>query len=119
MPVQTIFIGGKPVLVEVQPTRAGDEVAPTPAKAVAAGKRGSVKMRNVSVRSDIADSAKLIEDTVAAVLDPVGQALKAVGPDEWTVELTLGFKGGAGIPFLVNGEANGSVKVSAKWKKQA
>jgi hypothetical protein len=35
------------------------------------------------------------------------------------VEINLGFKAGSGIPFVVEGEANGSVKVTAKWERAA
>ena len=29
----------------------------------------------------------------------------------------MGFKGETGLPFIARGEANGAVKVTAKWTK--
>ncbi len=40
-------------------------------------------------------------------------------PDEWSVEINIGMKGKATIiPVLVSGEGNGSIKVTAKWKRE-
>jgi hypothetical protein len=40
-----------------------------------------------------------------------------LSPDEWKLEISLGFKTNSNIPFLAAGEGNGSVKVSATWKR--
>lgn len=118
MAVQSIMIGGQPVLVEVVPDMPGDQVLTpkAPASVARAGTRGNVKYENISLNTDAVDAARRIEATVRAVIGPIQQAVRDVGVSEWTVELSFGFKGSAGIPFLVNGEANGSVKLSAKWK---
>jgi len=104
MTVQIIMIDGQQVLVEVEPNEAGD--APT----APAGDG----MQNTSV---LEDTGLQMQNTVQAVLAPVSRALSQAQPEEWSVELTLGFKGSAGIPFLTSGEANGSLKVTAKWKR--
>jgi hypothetical protein len=116
MPVQTIRIGNQSVLVEVMPIEPDDQL-PGIATAYVATRRGGVDMEHTSVASEIVDAAKRIEATVAAVVAPVASAMRSISADEWSVELSFGFKGGAGIPFLVNGEANGTVKVNAKWKR--
>lgn len=53
--------------------------------------------------------------TLEAVMEPVRAALaKSIGLKEVTVEVVFGIKGEVGF-FIAKGEANGSVKVSAKW----
>ena len=50
----------------------------------------------------------------------VHNSLKDLKPDEWTVEMNIGFKGSAApIPFIATGEVEGGIKVSATWKKEA
>ena len=56
-----------------------------------------------------------IGPTLQAVFEPVHRALAGTGPLEVTVELSIGIKGGIGF-FIASGEANASLKVSAKWK---
>lgn len=119
MAIQTILIGGQPVLVDVTPEAPEDRLpaaADAPPAATVGRGRDNVRYEGVSLAQDAVDAAHRIESTVRAVVTPIQQAVKGFGPSEWTVELSFGFKGGAGIPFLVNGEASGAVKVSAKWK---
>ena len=123
MAVQTVMIGGQPILVEVVGEEEGDQlpVAGTPAPAAGRagdGHRDQVRFENVSLSGDAVEAARRMEATLRAVLEPIQRAGKGLGVSEWTVELSFGFKGGAGIPFVVNGEANGAVKVSAKWKSE-
>ena len=54
---------------------------------------------------------------IKALARTVQSALVDVQPSEWSIEINLGFKGKAGIPFITEGEANGAVKVVAKWVK--
>ena len=65
----------------------------------------------------IVDVGEKITGTVRALAASVKQALDGAAPKEWSVEIMLGFKAGSGIPFVVEGEANGSVKVIAKWER--
>lgn len=113
MAVQVLTFDGVEVFVEVDEIQSVDEV---PTEARRGFDRGGLRGEGTST-SSLVDSASRLRATVGAVVAPVAQALASVGPEEWAVELSLGFKGGAGVPFLVNGEANGSVKVSAKWKR--
>lgn len=70
-----------------------------------------------SATSELIDAGERIRSTISALAATVQQALVGAKPAEWGVEITIGFKGKAGIPFIAEGEANGAVKVSAKWKR--
>ncbi len=74
-------------------------------------------LEDVNALDDIADVAEQIRGTIKALAKTVQGALAESQPKEWTLEINLGFKGSAGIPFLAEGEANGAVKVTAKWQK--
>jgi hypothetical protein len=115
MAVQTVIINGQAVLVEVVPATVDDQLPAATAPARGPG-RDQVDYEDVTLADDLVEAAGRIKSTLNAVLAPIQQAGKGFGISEWTVELSFGFKGGAGIPFLVNGEANGAIKVSAKWK---
>ncbi|MFG6488350.1 CU044_2847 family protein [Roseateles sp. BYS78W] len=56
-----------------------------------------------------------IGPTLEAVLEPIkASCLTLPGLSEVSVEVSLGFKGTVGF-FVAKGEANGAVKVTAKW----
>lgn len=74
-------------------------------------------LEDVNALDDIVDAAEQIRGTIKALAKTVQAALVESQPKEWTLEINLGFKGSAGIPFLAQGEANGAVKVTAKWQK--
>jgi len=63
------------------------------------------------------DMGKYISGLVQAMTKPVQRAIDGAGASEWTLELNLGFKGETGLPFIAKGEAEGAVKVTAKWNK--
>ena len=115
MTVQTVLINGQPVLVEVVP-RTDDDHLPAEAAPARRPGRDNVEYEEAALADDLVEAAGRIKSTLSAVLSPIQEAGKGFTVSEWTVELSFGFKGGAGIPFLVNGEANGAIKVSAKWK---
>ena len=70
-----------------------------------------------STESQLVNTGEQVRSTISAVAATVQQAFEKALPTEWTLELTLGFKGKAGIPFITEGEANGAVKVTAKWTR--
>ncbi|OAI13508.1 MULTISPECIES: CU044_2847 family protein [Methylomonas] len=78
---------------------------------------GDKDLQDVNALDDIVDAAEQIRGTIKALAKTVQGALAESQPKEWTLEINLGFKGSAGIPFLAEGEANGAVKVTAKWQK--
>ena len=53
--------------------------------------------------------------TLSAIVTPIHTALRAMAPEEVSVELGLGIKGEVGI-FVASSEGNASVKITAKWK---
>jgi hypothetical protein len=69
-----------------------------------------------AIADKVRDVGQDLRVLLLAVTQPVRDALAASQPEEWSVELNLGFKGEAGVPCLTKGEANGSIKVTAKWK---
>lgn len=69
-----------------------------------------------SAKDRIVAAGDAVRDTIAALAETVHQGISSLKPEEWTLEVNLGFKGKAGIPFVSEGEANGAVKVTAKWK---
>lgn len=111
--MKPITIDGVQVYVEVDEL---DGVAGLPATGGTGGgiRRG---IEPTSVASKIADVGDSLRSTIKAVVGPVQSALKDLPPDEWTMELNIGFKGEAGVPCITKGEANASVKLTAKWKK--
>ena len=57
----------------------------------------------------VADAGTELQQMLAAVTSSISQAMEKSKPNEWSVELSVGFKGAAGVPCLTNGEANASV----------
>ena len=76
----------------------GDEEAPTAAKQVQAGEK--------------------VHSTISALVTTVRAALYKAEPDEWTIEINLGFKANGGIPFITDGESHGAIKVTARWNRR-
>ncbi|MFM2057419.1 MAG: hypothetical protein RLY71_1804 [Pseudomonadota bacterium] len=111
MGTRLITIDGVQVYVEVE-----DIDVPAPPRHLdPTGVRRNLEATGVADRlGDVADQLKTI---IRSVTGPVQAALQELPPDEWSVELNIGFKGEAGIPCITKGEANASVKVTAKWKK--
>lgn len=108
MSTRAVIIDGETLWVEVD-----DEVLPT---AAATAAPGLVERDGMAAR--VRDISGDLRSLLTNVTRPVREALEQAQPEEWSVELHLGFKGEAGIPCLTKGEANGSVKVTAKWKRQ-
>lgn len=66
---------------------------------------------------ELVNAGEQVRTTIKLLANTVYQALSETRPAEWMVEINVGFKGKAGIPFVTEGEAHGAVKVSAKWKR--
>jgi hypothetical protein len=75
------------------------------------------EFEKVSAAEELAKAGDRVRSTITALARTVQVALEDVGPKEWTLEVNIGFKGAAGIPFVTSGEANGAVKVTAKWTR--
>lgn len=104
--LEPIEVGGSTIWVEVEDIAA--------ASAAPDGK--TAKTRGTSAAPALDTLAKVdIASTLNAIIQPVHDALKAAGPQEVSVELSLGLKGEVGV-FVAKSEANASLKVTAKWK---
>ena len=67
---------------------------------------------------DVVIGGKLLQESIRGVAQSVRDSLMDIEPDEWSVEINIGMKGKATIiPVLVSSEGNGSIKVTAKWKR--
>ena len=66
----------------------------------------------------LSETGTRVYSTITALATTVHSALDMVNPTEWTLEINLGFKGKAGTPFITEGDANGAIKVIAKWVKK-
>ena len=75
------------------------------------------RFEQVNAIDEIKESGSQVHGTIKALSETVQSALADAQPNEWSLEINLGFKGKSGIPFIAEGEANGSVKVTAKWNK--
>ena len=75
------------------------------------------RFEDVDALNKVKEAGSKVHDTIKALSTTVRSALDSAEPDEWSLEINLGFKGKAGIPFITEGEANGAVKVIAKWKR--
>lgn len=67
---------------------------------------------------DVADAIQALKDNISSLAETVYESLQHSQPDEWSLELNIGFKGKTSpIPVILSGEASGAIKVTAKWKK--
>lgn len=61
----------------------------------------------------------LFRENIRNMAESVHEAIEDMSPDEWSVEMNIGFKGTATpIPFIASGELEGGVKVTVTWKKE-
>lgn len=63
------------------------------------------------------DKVSSVADTLEAVVGAIDKGISKISPDEWSIEVNIGFEGEHNIPFLAKSSVNGGVKVNAKWKK--
>lgn len=71
----------------------------------------------VGAREKLASAVDGLSELIDAAADVVGRALERHSPTEITVELNVGFTGSVNpIPFLVGGEAEAALKITATWK---
>lgn len=67
---------------------------------------------------DVVDAMKSLQQNIKTIAESVHASFHAHQPEEWTLELNIGFKGKASpIPVILSGEATGAIKVTAKWLK--
>jgi hypothetical protein len=119
MAIKEIQVGGTNLLVEVA------ELEKPGSGAEFSANRGEFEELNMlagegfefTATREERDLSDRIRDVVATLTAPIHAAFEGSGAEEWAMEVNFGFKGESGLPFIAKGEANASVKVTAKWKK--
>lgn len=111
MPTQVIRLDGATFHVEV------DEAASTGPHRIAANDSDRPGLTPTGVADRIADAGSELHQMVASVTSSMRTALEKSAPTEWAIELSIGFKGEAGIPYLTKGQANATIKLTATWKR--
>lgn len=106
MALREITINGQPILVEVADLQVEGETA-------------GGRFEDTDATDRIGDMKDRLDALVQALTAPVQAAFKTAGAAEWTLEISIGFTGTTGVPFIASGEANAAVKVTATWKKAA
>jgi hypothetical protein len=72
----------------------------------------------VTAKEMVKDTIQLLHDTLKPVAEAVHEAFLKAKPDEWGMELNIGFKGKVNpIPVIVSGETSVAIKIKASWKK--
>jgi hypothetical protein len=70
------------------------------------------------VKEDMRDALAQLRGNIRILANEVHQALQDHKPSEWSLEFSIGFKGKANpVPFILQGEANSALKVTATWKE--
>ena len=65
----------------------------------------------------VVDTLESLKGTLRTVFSTIKDSIQENAPDEWGVELNIGFKGKVNpIPIIVGAESNVALKVHAKWK---
>ena len=109
--IELIEIDGKTIWVEVSEVEATEPPKPQHPSDL---RRGA---EPTSATSTLVGKVTSVRDTLEAVISSVSSGMKAAAPDEWSVEVNLGFDGKTKVPFVAEGGINGGIKVTATWKK--
>ena len=110
--IEPFTLQGKIVYIEVTEAQVEPGLVPP----TASGPGLPSHMEYSSLQDKMVSAGDAVRDTIAALAETVHQGIAHLAPDEWKMEVTLGFKGETGIPYVAEGEANGAVKVSVTWK---
>jgi hypothetical protein len=106
--------GGGVLFVETE-----DVAIPHVPALAATGRKLPAGAEEVGAREMARDTLQLLHDTLKPVAEAVHEAFVKAQPDEWGMELNIGFKGKANpIPVIVSGEASVAIRIKATWKKK-
>ena len=73
---------------------------------------------HVGAVDNMLNAMDILKNTIASTANTVHKSLQEAKPDEWSVELSIGFKGKTTpIPVILSGESDVAIKVLVKWKK--
>lgn len=118
MALKAIEVDGETILVEVTDLELERALEPGAGQSGGDG-RWEPTAKTPGGAADDPDMGRRISALVGVLSAPVQRSLARAGAAEWTMEITLGFKGETGVPFVAKGEANAAVKVTARWGKPA
>lgn len=119
--VDVVLINGKKILVEIEEIDSAVLEKISPKKKESDG-RFPQKSEPTGFQDELVDFASSISETLEAIVGSVRKGVANAKPDEWTVELSIGFAGSKDItlPLIkAKGEAKGGIKITAKWKKES
>ncbi|MCI5217834.1 MAG: hypothetical protein D3914_01240 [Candidatus Electrothrix sp. LOE2] len=72
----------------------------------------------IGFNDKVRDITDLLRQNLSGIFETVAESVKTKHPDEWGVEVNIGFKGKTNpVPVILSGEANAAIKVHAKWTK--
>lgn len=107
---------GSTIYIEVENNTQAVELAPSPKQAMPDLPPGA---EPTGLLDDMIIGGKLLQETISSTVENVHASLQQAKPDEWSVELNIGFEStDKGIVSYL-GKGNGSLKVTATWKKDA
>jgi hypothetical protein len=64
------------------------------------GETSTGGFEKTSTGSNLSAAGEQVRSTISALAATVGEALEKAPPTEWSLEINIGFKGKAGIPFI-------------------
>ncbi|MCP4352517.1 MAG: hypothetical protein GY795_44225 [Desulfobacterales bacterium] len=103
---------GTSIFVEAEEVSLPESTKGKPAKDLPPG------AEQTGATEKIIDTMKVLKNTIRTAADTVHDGIRECKPDEWTLELNIGFKGKTSpIPVILSGESQVAMKVTAKWKK--
>jgi len=74
---------------------------------------------DIGVIDDVLDSMESLREQVASIALSIKDGFKENTPDEFSVEVGIGFAGKGAIPFIVSAKSNANLKIKATWKKDS
>jgi|CXWL01.1.fsa_nt_gi hypothetical protein len=112
--IASVEINGKNIWVEVDQvdviapgTRDGDHPSDLRGSATPVGNSADLLKGKIAT----------VAETLEAIVSTIDKGIDKLNPDEWSIELNMGFAGEQRIPYIAKSEINGCIKVVAKWKK--
>ena len=103
------------IWVEVQPLPAGS-ATPEALRRLSPG-ASPVSGLPDRVNSVVQAAASELQTCIRKVADTVSAAVEQGGPESWTVEFSVAFKGTTAVPVIASGEASANMKVTLSWKR--
>lgn len=106
---------GVEIWVEVQPLPAGS-ATPEALRRLASGAEPVSGLQD-RVNSVVQAASSELQTCIRKVAETVSAAVESGGPQSWTVEFSVAFKGAAAVPVIASGEASANMKVTLSWKR--